>query len=276
MTLSFAKPPLNDQSRFVDAIPESLASSDVAVVIPLHNKAAYIARTLNSVLAQTHPPREIIVVDDGSSDGGIDVIRDWMAEHFEQLRTARIQLQIFQQSQTGPGAARNRGAQMAMSPLLVFLDADDEWMPTFLDRGNRGIGSLSGLYAGFLWSVSWRGAGEFVAAFQGSGYYGGALAVVPGPGSPTDEADGGLYLFGSDGGSSHGGGGVGGLLFPGGLYLWRGYLFLAAGGVELFGLSRPDAADVVPHGMFGTGDVESSGTDQSNLTESGAAAESLS
>ncbi len=132
MPLSFAKAPLIDQSRFVDAAPPPIATTDVAVVIPLHNKAAYIARTLSSVLAQTHAPREIIVIDDGSRDQGVEVIRDWMATQFELLERSQIRLQIFQQGQTGPGAARNRGAQMATAPLLAFLDADDEWMPTFL------------------------------------------------------------------------------------------------------------------------------------------------
>lgn len=139
MTLSFAKPPLSNQSRFVDVMPKSPAASDVAVVIPLHNKATYIARTLSSVLAQTHAPSEIIVVDDGSSDDGVNVIRDWMAENFEQLQSSQTQLQIFQQSQTGPGAARNRGAQMSTAPLLAFLDADDEWMPMFLEQATQAL-----------------------------------------------------------------------------------------------------------------------------------------
>lgn len=136
---SFARPPLLNQSRFAPVAQRPPSSTDVAVVIPLHNKAAYIARTLNSVLAQTHLPSEILVIDDGSRDDGVAVIRDWMANHFEALQRARIRLQIFQQSQTGPGAARNRGAKMATAPLLVFLDADDEWMPTFLAEATTAL-----------------------------------------------------------------------------------------------------------------------------------------
>ncbi len=106
--------------------------STVAAIIPLYNKAQYLPRALNSILAQTHLPTEIIVVDDGSTDDSISVLQIWMAEHFDRLREAEIDLQLLQQTNTGPGAARNRGGQTSSASLLAFLDADDEWEPDFL------------------------------------------------------------------------------------------------------------------------------------------------
>jgi hypothetical protein len=94
----------------------------VSVIIPLYNKAPYIHRTLDSVLAQTFCEYELIVVDDGSTDGGGDIV----ASHFD----ARVKL--IRQENAGPGAARNRGLREAKGEIVAFLDADDEWLPDFL------------------------------------------------------------------------------------------------------------------------------------------------
>lgn len=111
----------------------------VAVVIPLHNKADFIARTLNSVLNQTYLPREIIVVDDGSQDGSGTVAEAWSLENQAQLTQAQIKFRLISQAQAGPGAARNRGAAESTASLLSFLDADDEWMPDFLAEATQAL-----------------------------------------------------------------------------------------------------------------------------------------
>lgn len=95
---------------------------DISVVISLYNKAPYIERTLRSVLGQTFPPKEIIVVDDGSNDGGGDIA--------EALGDARIR--VVHQDNAGESAARNRGIREATSKWIAFLDADDEWCQDFL------------------------------------------------------------------------------------------------------------------------------------------------
>ncbi|WP_214019921.1 glycosyltransferase family 2 protein [Methanoculleus sp.] len=95
----------------------------ISVVIPLYNKGPYIARALNSVLAQTVRDFEVIVVDDGSTDDGAETVRG-----FEDPR-----IRLIRQENRGVSAARNEGIEAARAELVAFLDADDEWMPRHLE-----------------------------------------------------------------------------------------------------------------------------------------------
>lgn len=97
--------------------------ASISVVIPLYNKAPHIGRALKSILAQTVLPEEIIVVDDGSTDKGKEVV--------ESFSDPKIR-SICQQNQ-GESAARNRGINEAKAELIAFLDADDEWKPQFIE-----------------------------------------------------------------------------------------------------------------------------------------------
>jgi len=93
-----------------------------SVVVPLYNKAAHIQSTLLSSLAQQWPPHEIIVVDDGSTDGG-SVIVEGLGER---------SIRLFKQPNGGVARARNSGIAHATGDWIVFLDADDWHHPLFL------------------------------------------------------------------------------------------------------------------------------------------------
>lgn len=95
---------------------------DISVVIPLYNKAAEIARALNSVLGQSMLPREIIVVDDGSTDGGGAIVEGF----------ASPLVRLIRQENRGVSAARNRGIREASSRWVALLDGDDLWCADFL------------------------------------------------------------------------------------------------------------------------------------------------
>lgn len=95
----------------------------ISVVIPLYNKLDYIERCLQSVFDQTCDDYELIVVNDGSSDGSGELAESLM----------RPDDTIIHQDNAGCSAARNRGWQAASSDLIAFLDADDEWLPEHLE-----------------------------------------------------------------------------------------------------------------------------------------------
>lgn len=95
----------------------------ISIIIPLYNKAHTIVNTLNTVFTQTYQDFEVIIVNDGSTDNGVEIIN----QNFSDNR-----IRIINQDNAGVSAARNKGAYESKFPYLVFLDADDEWMPEFL------------------------------------------------------------------------------------------------------------------------------------------------
>ena len=95
----------------------------ISVVIPLYNKKQYITNTIKSVLNQSFQDFEVIIVDDGSTDGS--------AQEVGKIVDGRIRL--ISQDNAGVSAARNRGIQEAKFNLIAFLDADDEWKQEYLE-----------------------------------------------------------------------------------------------------------------------------------------------
>ena len=97
---------------------------DVSVIIPVYNGRSTVEAAINSALAQSRPPLEVIVVDDGSTDGLVEA---------DLVRMSPL-VRYIQIEQSGACAARNRGISAARAPWVAFLDADDVWFPEKLDH----------------------------------------------------------------------------------------------------------------------------------------------
>lgn len=95
----------------------------VSCIIPAFNCARYLGEAIDSVLAQTYRPAEIIVIDDGSTDGTADVAASY-----------KSYVRYLHQTNSGPAAARNHGLRVANGDFMALLDADDIWHPEKLDR----------------------------------------------------------------------------------------------------------------------------------------------
>lgn len=100
----------------------------VSVIIPTYNRAAILGRAIESVLAQTLAPAEVIVVDDGSTDGTAALVR----RDYPQCR-------YLAQENRGVSAARNLGISAATGEWLAFLDSDDEWLPGKLEAQRQAL-----------------------------------------------------------------------------------------------------------------------------------------
>ena len=126
-------------------------------VIPLFNKAATVERALGSVLAQAVSPAEIIVVNDGSTDGGDAIVR----------RQSDPRVRMLDQQNQGVSAARNAGLRAATQPFVAFLDADDRWRPGFLASMRRLIEARPGaaLYGAGFFTVE----GDSIKRYHGIG-----------------------------------------------------------------------------------------------------------
>ena len=102
--------------------------ADVSVIVPAYNAADTIGRALSSIAGQTLKPREVIVVDDGSTD------QTMAAAQALGGNMNGVPLHVFAQPNRGAGAARNRALRQARGRYVAFLDADDEWLPEKLER----------------------------------------------------------------------------------------------------------------------------------------------
>lgn len=106
---------------------EKLVSSRISVVMPCYNAASYVEEAVNSVLTQTYADVELIVVDDGSTDGSVEILECLTTRH-----APRMTLDF--QNRMGPYPARNLGLKHARGGRVAFLDADDYWAPDALEK----------------------------------------------------------------------------------------------------------------------------------------------
>ena len=136
-----------------------------SVIIPLYNKAPYIRKALESVFAQTYTDFELIIVDDGSTDDSASIVQQFIDERLKvkveetsgavtstynlSPITYKLSVRLITQSNAGVSAARNNGVAQASGDYIAFLDADDWWEPTYLERMAQLIADYpeAGLYA---------------------------------------------------------------------------------------------------------------------------------
>jgi len=112
------------EGRFLqDPMKKTLEPADVSVIIPTFNRSKWVSEAVDSVLHQTVKPREIFVVDDGSTDDTADVL----SGYGDAIQVLRLE------ENRGVSAARNRGIEAAACRYLAFLDSDDLWLPRKLE-----------------------------------------------------------------------------------------------------------------------------------------------
>jgi len=97
----------------------------ISLVVPLYNKVNEVERAIDSIFAQTIQDFELIIVDGGSTDGSLDVIKKYENDP---------RYHLIHQVSKGLPAGRNEGIAVASTNFIAFLDADDEWCPTFLEK----------------------------------------------------------------------------------------------------------------------------------------------
>lgn len=102
----------------------------VSVVIPIFNRAAFMDEAVNSVMSQTFTNWELILVDDGSTDGSFEKAQGWAERHPDRIRCITHEGRV----NRGISATRNRGNQVARGSYLACLDSDDKWVPEKLER----------------------------------------------------------------------------------------------------------------------------------------------
>ncbi|MET0534841.1 MAG: glycosyltransferase family A protein, partial [Steroidobacter sp.] len=100
------------------------ASASVSVIVPSYNCGRFIAEAIDSILGQTLRPEQIVIVDDGSTDDTEQVVRRYSDPCIEYIK----------QKNAGVGSARNTGLNAARGEFVTFLDADDRWRSTFVER----------------------------------------------------------------------------------------------------------------------------------------------
>ena len=101
------------------------SSALVSIIVPAYNAEKYVADAIESVLRQTYPYFELIIVDDASTDRTAEVVQSFSDQRIKLIRHT---------SNKGPGAARNTAIETAKGKWIAFLDADDQWKVNRLER----------------------------------------------------------------------------------------------------------------------------------------------
>jgi glycosyltransferase involved in cell wall biosynthesis len=126
----------------------------VSALIPTYNRKDHVVRAIESVLAQTVPVDEIIVVDDGSTDDTVAVVESRFGDRLKLIR----------QKNRGVSAARTAASEAAQGEWLAFLDSDDEWMPTKLERQFEALAALGAEFGACFTNCAFSGNRDMQAS----------------------------------------------------------------------------------------------------------------
>lgn len=127
----------------------------ISVIMPCFNSEQHVRRSVDSVLQQTYPNLELLIVDDGSTDSTQQIL--------QSIQREDSRIRVFSQRNSGPAAARNRGLGESRGSYIAFLDSDDYWSPFFLEKLEKALSSKSEnkfalVYCGWQ-NIGMRGAG---------------------------------------------------------------------------------------------------------------------
>ena len=103
-----------------------MQSGLVSIITPCYNGEKYISETIESVIAQTYPNWEMIIIDDGSKDNSLKIAMEYAQKD--------NRISVFQQPNGGSASARNNGIRRSNGQYIALLDADDLWLPDFLEN----------------------------------------------------------------------------------------------------------------------------------------------
>jgi glycosyltransferase involved in cell wall biosynthesis len=143
----------------------------ISVVIPLFNNRKYIKECIDSVLCQTDPVYEIIVIDDGSTDDGVSEIKEYIDTN---------KIRYYRQENMGTSAARNHGIKVANGDYIAFLDADDAWVPEKIAKQKKVLAENTDI--GLLHNN--------ISSIDGSGFY-----IDEGNDAPKHDASGHCFEY---------------------------------------------------------------------------------
>lgn len=148
---------------------------DVSVVVPVYNREKTIRRCVKSLINQSILPKEINLVDDGSNDRSISIMKE--------IEDKYSFIHVYYQNHKGAQAARNRGIREANSEWITFLDSDDEWCPDFLENVSKWI-EFDGNRDIVIYTSCYKDDGitrspNLMLGFSGNVYY--MLLASPGP-----------------------------------------------------------------------------------------------
>ena len=107
-----------------------------SIVIPLHNKAPYVCETLQSIVNQTVLPFELIIVDDKSTDGSLELATRFLQEVPERFKAVRVEIVALEENR-GVSYARNLGFSKTSGDIISFIDADDLFAPELIQKATR-------------------------------------------------------------------------------------------------------------------------------------------